>query len=522
MEPVGLAVGVVGLAGLFSTCVDCFELVQRGRYLGKDYLLLETKFSNQRLRFTAWGRACGLMNAKEHDFGLDEEELKPRIEETLTQILWLFHDGKLLRKRYGLKQDHSSNHIFVGATSSSGPITNSPWAPIGLVYMLQGLKSRMENTQKQANLSSSTRWAIEDKQKFMNLVQDLKDLIDDLESITKLLGVVNRQRETIQTEIEFISEIPTLEAMEEARFGNIDAVSDAASLRLCKLRDRYVPDNEMRNKSNSNNFNQDAMGPSEEWDMFPEASTKSFPDIPETNSKYQVLHRVHCANRESITIYFDQPTYLSGRHDVNQWALLDPDYPTVEEDVYHLCGRRPVTNLEAYLKQNCFLQFLVFQEYQCCNDTQGPRDTGSLSVDQCIRLISNELCSALQMLDNACLRSLDDPLSNYEAYADLRRNSELKAPYPWFYHRRKAIIEHSEILQGQEELIDPVFQFVGDSMAKDYDAANDEMSRGVISGKFLPLLFVSSLKLSSYLWIKPVTLYLWQLMIYARCQASFC
>jgi hypothetical protein len=46
MEAVGLAVGVVGLAGLFSACTDCFELVQRGRYHGKDYLLLETKFTN--------------------------------------------------------------------------------------------------------------------------------------------------------------------------------------------------------------------------------------------------------------------------------------------------------------------------------------------------------------------------------------------------------------------------------------------------------------------------------------------
>ena len=499
MEAVGLAVGAVGLAGLFSTCVDCFELVQRGRYLGKDYLLLETKFSNQRLRFTSWGRACGLMNAKEHDFGLDEEELKPRIEETLTQILWLFNDGKVLRKRYGLKRDHGGNHIFVGATSSSVSITNSPWAPAGLFSMLQGLKNRMENTQKQANLSTSTRWAIEDNQKFMNLVQHLKDLIDDLESITKLLDVVSRQREMIQAEIEYISEIPTLEAMEEARAGNVDAVSDAASLRLCKLRDRYKPDNGMRITSNSNNFNQVAMGPCEEWDMLPEASTKSHPDVPDTNSKYQVLHRVHCASCESMTIYFDPPTYLSGRYDVNQWALLDPDYPTVEEDIYHLCGRRPVANLEGYLKQNCTLQFLVFQEYQCCDGTQRPRDTGSLSVDQSIRLISNDLCSALQMLDNACLRLLDDPLSNYEAYAYLRINSELKAPYPWFYHRRKAIMEHSEILRGQEEIIDPVFQFVGDSMSKDYDAADDEMSRGVISRKFLPLLFVSSLKLSSYL-----------------------
>ena len=57
MEVAGLAIGVAGLSGLFSACVDCFELVQRGRYLGKDFLLLETKFTNQRLRLITWGRA---------------------------------------------------------------------------------------------------------------------------------------------------------------------------------------------------------------------------------------------------------------------------------------------------------------------------------------------------------------------------------------------------------------------------------------------------------------------------------
>lgn len=64
MEAAGLVrvLGVAGLAGLFSSCMDCFELVQHGRYLGRDYLLVETKFENLKLRFLTWGRACGLMD----------------------------------------------------------------------------------------------------------------------------------------------------------------------------------------------------------------------------------------------------------------------------------------------------------------------------------------------------------------------------------------------------------------------------------------------------------------------------
>ena len=37
MEPASLTIGVVGLAGLFSTCMQCFDYVQLGRAFGDDY-----------------------------------------------------------------------------------------------------------------------------------------------------------------------------------------------------------------------------------------------------------------------------------------------------------------------------------------------------------------------------------------------------------------------------------------------------------------------------------------------------
>jgi hypothetical protein len=37
MEPTGLAVGIIALAGLFNDAVDCFEYVQLGRNFGKNF-----------------------------------------------------------------------------------------------------------------------------------------------------------------------------------------------------------------------------------------------------------------------------------------------------------------------------------------------------------------------------------------------------------------------------------------------------------------------------------------------------
>jgi hypothetical protein len=61
-EPVGLAVGFIGLAGLFSTCVDCFKLVQVYDSRSHDYEILQTMLDNQQFHFMAWGKACGFMN----------------------------------------------------------------------------------------------------------------------------------------------------------------------------------------------------------------------------------------------------------------------------------------------------------------------------------------------------------------------------------------------------------------------------------------------------------------------------
>jgi len=43
-DPVGATLAVLALAGLFTVCVNCFDFVQHGRSLGKDFALLEGQF----------------------------------------------------------------------------------------------------------------------------------------------------------------------------------------------------------------------------------------------------------------------------------------------------------------------------------------------------------------------------------------------------------------------------------------------------------------------------------------------
>uniref|UniRef100_A0A8H7K1N8 Prion-inhibition and propagation HeLo domain-containing protein n=1 Tax=Bionectria ochroleuca TaxID=29856 RepID=A0A8H7K1N8_BIOOC len=64
MEPAGVAIGVIGLAGLFNTCLDVVARVDAYRDFGFDSRCLAAQFEADKLRFERWGRAVGLEQGK--------------------------------------------------------------------------------------------------------------------------------------------------------------------------------------------------------------------------------------------------------------------------------------------------------------------------------------------------------------------------------------------------------------------------------------------------------------------------
>jgi hypothetical protein len=62
MEPVGLVVGVAGLAGLFTTVLDAVDKVKDYRSFGKDSTALKAQFNGHCALLERWGRDIGLDN----------------------------------------------------------------------------------------------------------------------------------------------------------------------------------------------------------------------------------------------------------------------------------------------------------------------------------------------------------------------------------------------------------------------------------------------------------------------------
>ncbi|OQD68299.1 hypothetical protein PENPOL_c003G10753 [Penicillium polonicum] len=86
MEPVSFAVGIIGLAGLFSTCLEAVERFDSWKDYDPEFRSLVAQFKAQKLRLAKWGVAVGLEDDElsyVHNALLDD----PKIEATVKELL---------------------------------------------------------------------------------------------------------------------------------------------------------------------------------------------------------------------------------------------------------------------------------------------------------------------------------------------------------------------------------------------------------------------------------------------------
>ncbi|KAL9619323.1 MAG: hypothetical protein Q9160_006088 [Pyrenula sp. 1 TL-2023] len=235
-EALGLAVGFVGLAGLFSTCVDCFKLVQVYGTRSCDYGILQTMLDNQQFHFMAWGKACGFMDPDQAKSRFDDPSSGPhnmRIEQTMERIIALLTDGESLKKKYGLKVQRAP----MGSKIIEGPALSA------FSKAFQNTKNFWNTSlQRKTHITGTLRWAVDDRDKFDRLIQNLKDLLSDLMKFTEDIGVPDRERLIVEYEFEMIDDEPSLEAITAASAcdDDDDMLSSVASRRLSRVKAQSV------------------------------------------------------------------------------------------------------------------------------------------------------------------------------------------------------------------------------------------------------------------------------------------
>jgi hypothetical protein len=186
-EPIGLTLGGLSLATLFSTCVECMDYIILGRNYGRDYEHSLYKLDLLKARLVAWGQSLRVTQ-KGDELGVlrdrwDQE--KETVEKCLVGIKAIFDDCGKLEKRYGLRQ-------YIAGGDSMPPAVQVGESPTRQIE--ERFKSATISRQENASLWKKTTWAIHDKKKFDSLISDVAFYIDGLEKLSDMLSMLGLQR----------------------------------------------------------------------------------------------------------------------------------------------------------------------------------------------------------------------------------------------------------------------------------------------------------------------------------------
>lgn len=221
MEPAGLAVGVLALAGLFNNAVDCFEYVQIGRGFGKNFQTSLLRLDVARLQLSRWGQSVGLEASIANLKSLEQTTLTPentqQAEELLGQIVELFEDAEGISARY--KQRARTNDqtlALYDATTDLDPI------PASLHQKMRELSVRRQG---HTGLRQKAKWALYGEKQFLRLIEDITALVQSLITVFPAQEVA--QRSLCEVEISELSDKDSLPLLKEVAAGQDSFLNDA-------------------------------------------------------------------------------------------------------------------------------------------------------------------------------------------------------------------------------------------------------------------------------------------------------
>ncbi|KAH0524950.1 hypothetical protein TsFJ059_007388 [Trichoderma semiorbis] len=237
-EALGTAIGVIGFVGqLFDGCVKAYGYFTTASNLDSDSQRMMCKVRIEEMRLVVWGREWGVAEGK---FDEHLRERNPQLKVLATQILEQLHgtvtDFKKLQDRYGLVDE---------ATAKGGK--EADVSPPRKGSKDEGKKTNgFKTSSSTLNLSSErswrkeiglrTKWVIGDKDKFSNLLKDLKDFNDGLEALFPPSQVQSFQRAwTHQLLDRAQRDLTELSLLENASSGIYPKLTNSANLKKLRI-----------------------------------------------------------------------------------------------------------------------------------------------------------------------------------------------------------------------------------------------------------------------------------------------
>ena len=211
---------VVGVAGLFTSCVDAFGYFKLYQNATRDIEVVLLKLDIEKTRLLIWGDNVGIFSATHRNQLLLDEQVAELIKRLLKHTQDLLTDSDRLRTSYGVRTldaplDRAVDYISSKSISSFRVSASRFWT-----------RNAAKLTDiSRGNRAARTKWAIYEREKFQTHVIDLSHLVDRLYELINI-GRATQDRVIIE-DIESILDISYLDIVEEAA-ENYPAYSDAA------------------------------------------------------------------------------------------------------------------------------------------------------------------------------------------------------------------------------------------------------------------------------------------------------
>ncbi|KAL8643425.1 MAG: hypothetical protein Q9226_008385 [Calogaya cf. arnoldii] len=212
MEATGL---FIGIAALFTTCIQCFEYFKAATTLRKDFEILLLKLEIEQERFLVWGEDTGIGHSDHDELSLFDGDSKRQdlVLRCLYAIRGLLGNADELKSKYGVQPTspvaRSTDHHSLSSNA------------------LKRLRLRFGRSQDKPTILRTTKWVIHDAAKFGKLIEHLRDLINGLKKDGH--GPRDTLQEKIQTDIAYmIDDIGQLRLLSEACEDDYPEWSDMA------------------------------------------------------------------------------------------------------------------------------------------------------------------------------------------------------------------------------------------------------------------------------------------------------
>lgn len=173
MEPVGLAVGIAGLAGLFSVGLDILEIVDSYKDFAVDSRAIIAQFEADKLLHQKWGKCVGIYKDKldeNYHENLNDPQTFSSVEKILSSIKEL--------------DDSADTGVFTLQTTSRA----EPKSSLGGA-LLPRVHTQSQKLQETTSKRKRIGWALRGKARFVAQVQQFGALVQRLHSLVPPDGI---------------------------------------------------------------------------------------------------------------------------------------------------------------------------------------------------------------------------------------------------------------------------------------------------------------------------------------------